>query len=50
MATIKKFEELEIWKSARILCKKGVELTKTENFAKDFTLAGQIKASSIQKY
>ncbi|OPZ30546.1 MAG: hypothetical protein BWZ00_00917 [Bacteroidetes bacterium ADurb.BinA174] len=47
MATIKHFEDLEIWKDARILCKQiRYLLLKDESFAKDFTLRNQISGSS----
>jgi len=39
------FEELKVWK-ARILCQKIFELTKNENFCKDFKLINQILGSS----
>lgn len=44
MATITKFEDLEIWKLGRILAKEIYELTKT--FGKEFRLTDQMKASS----
>ena len=44
MATITKFEDLEIWQLARILCKKVYELTMS--FKKKFRLVDQMKASS----
>jgi four helix bundle protein len=46
MATIKRFEDLEIWQLARQLCKEIFELTLRENFAKDFSLKDQIRTSS----
>jgi four helix bundle protein len=46
MATIKRFEDLEIWQLARQLCKEIFELTLRENFTKDFSLKDQIRASS----
>jgi four helix bundle protein len=44
MATITKFEDLEIWQLARILCKKVYELTMS--FKKEFRLTEQMKSSS----
>lgn len=47
MATINHFEELEIWQSARILCKEIREtICKNNNFLKDFALRDQITRSS----
>jgi four helix bundle protein len=46
MATIKQFEDLEIWQNARMICKKVNDLTKKENFKKDFSLVDQIRRSS----
>jgi len=46
VATIKRFEDLEIWQMARELCKEIFELTLRDNFSKDFSLKDQIRASS----
>jgi len=46
MATIKRFEDLEIWQKARIFCKKIFQMTNYEKFSKDFRLKDQIRASS----
>lgn len=46
MATIKQFEDLDVWQKARMICKKINDLTKKENFRKDFSLVDQIKRSS----
>ncbi len=46
MATINRFEDLEIWKKARILCKDIHVCTLNSPFNKDFTLRDQIKGSS----
>ncbi|MBI3137531.1 MAG: four helix bundle protein [Sphingobacteriales bacterium] len=46
MATITRFEDLEIWKLAREQAKEIFELTRTDDFAKDFNLRNQIRASS----
>ena len=44
MATITKFEDLEIWKMSRIQCKNIFELVK--NFKSEYALINQINASS----
>ncbi|MGC3978674.1 MAG: four helix bundle protein [Paludibacteraceae bacterium] len=46
MATIKRFEDLEVWQKARGVCKLVKTLTEKENFSKDFSLKDQIKRSS----
>jgi four helix bundle protein len=46
MATITKFEDLEIWKLAREQAKEIYQLTKDGSFAKDFDLKNQINASA----
>lgn len=46
MATIKSFEELEIWQMARSFSKKVFELTCEGKFARDFSLKDQINGST----
>lgn len=46
MATITKFEDLEVWKLAREQAKAIYILTKDSSFAKDFELKNQINASA----
>ncbi|WP_396137629.1 four helix bundle protein [Flavobacterium sp.] len=46
MATIKKFEDLEIWKEARKLSKEIITIAKESDLKTDFRLKDQIKASS----
>ena len=46
MATINRFEDLDIWKKARVLCKKIFLKTQDHDFAKDYSLKDQIKRSS----
>ena len=46
MSTIKCFEDLRCWKSARELCKLIYRFSKKEKFSKDFSLVNQIKNSS----
>jgi four helix bundle protein len=45
MATIQKFEDLEIWHLARSLCQKIYPLTFTDPIAKDFRYKDQIRGS-----
>jgi len=46
MATIKKFEDLEIWQRARSLCRKVYPLTLRAPISKEYRLADQMKGSS----
>jgi four helix bundle protein len=46
MATIRKFEDLDIWQLARQLSKEIKLLTDTEIFSKEFKLKDQMKRSS----
>lgn len=46
MATIEKFEDLDIWKEARILSKEIILLSKNTELKTDFKLRDQIKGSS----
>jgi four helix bundle protein len=46
MATIKKFEDLEIWNNARVLSLKVFELTNNDFFSKDFRFKSQIRAAA----
>ncbi|WP_264566124.1 four helix bundle protein [Flavobacterium sp. N3904] len=46
MATIKRFEDLEIWQDARKLSKEVIVISKETNLKTDFRLKDQIKASS----
>ena len=46
MATIQKFEDLEVWKKSRILCNSIYPLTTIGSFERDFKLRDQINASS----
>ena len=43
---IERFEDMEIWKEARELCRYVFDLTSKELFSKDFKLRDQIRASS----
>jgi four helix bundle protein len=46
MATIQKFEELEIWQLARAYAKDIYNITKYPEFFRDFKLTGQIRGAS----
>ena len=46
MATIKKFEDLEMWKLSRDLCKRIGDLIDKERLNKNYRLIGQIEGSS----
>lgn len=46
MATISRFEGLEVWKKSRIYCREVFALTQLNGFEKDFSLKNQINASS----
>jgi four helix bundle protein len=47
MATVKRLEDLECWKEARVLVKKVYELTNRKKFAGDFELKNQIRRSAV---
>jgi len=46
MATVRKFEDLEVWQKSRQLCQKIFELMQKETFSRDFELKNQISRSS----
>jgi len=46
MATIQRFEDLEVWKKAREICKYISQITHKDQFSRDFSLKDQIKRSS----
>ncbi len=46
MATVKKFEDLEIWQLSRILCKGIFEIIENTNLKSNYRLANQIDGSS----
>ncbi|HRN55202.1 MAG TPA: four helix bundle protein [Agriterribacter sp.] len=46
MPTILKFEELEIWKQARVLSLKVFQFTQKEIFAKEYRFKDQIKSAA----
>lgn len=45
MATIRRFEDLEIWQLARSLCKKIYDITNKDPFSKDYRFKDQIRAA-----
>jgi four helix bundle protein len=47
MATIKYFQDLQIWQKARGLNKEIYQLTESPSFAKDFSLKDQMRRASI---
>jgi four helix bundle protein len=47
MSTIKRFEDLECWKEARVLVRQIYELTKKKKFSMDFELKNQIRRSAV---
>jgi len=46
MATVTRFEDLEIWQQAREVCKKVRKISETTSLSKDFSLKDQILRSS----
>jgi four helix bundle protein len=46
MATIKRFEDLEMWKISRSLCSDIGDLIDADKFKKNYRLIGQIEGSS----
>ena len=46
MATINQFEDLEIWKKARIICNIKFEIAENSELKRDFKLYNQINVSS----
>ena len=46
MATINRFEDLEVWKLAREIAQNIYLITKQENFTHEYKLKEQVKSSS----
>jgi len=44
---VKNFEDIEIWKDARLLAKAIYQMTKDTGFAKDFALRDQIRRAAM---
>ncbi len=47
MAGVKSFEDLEVWKASRKLCKEIYIITNHDKFSKDYSLKDQIRRSAI---
>lgn len=47
MAKIERFEDLEVWKDAMLLCESTYKLTNEKSFSVDFALKDQIRRSAI---
>ena len=47
MATVERFEDLDVWQNARTLTNRVYEHTRQEPFANDFGLRGQIQRASV---
>lgn len=47
MSSVKKFEDLEVWKNASELAIQIYQLTLSQNFKSDFSLRDQIRRSAI---
>ena len=46
MSTIERFEDLDLWKQAREMCKLIYQFTNKDMFSKDFRLKDQIRGAS----
>lgn len=44
---VRVFEDLEVWKESRRLTQRIYQLTKNENFSKDFALRDQIRRAAV---
>lgn len=44
---VKQFEDLEVWKAARLLTQSIYRLTQTEPFSKDFALRDQLRRATV---
>lgn len=47
MASVKRFEDLEIWQLARALVNQVYDVTRKEDFSKDFGLKDQMRRASV---
>ena len=47
MGTVKRFEDFEVWKAARILANLVYDLTETPTFRKDFGLCDQLRRAAV---
>jgi len=47
LGKIKRFEDIQVWQKARELTKQLYKITKNAQFAKDFSLRGQVRRAAI---
>jgi four helix bundle protein len=47
MSTINRFEDLQVWKTARILNKKVYELSQKGSISRDFSFRDQVRIASV---
>jgi four helix bundle protein len=47
MATVQRFEDLEVWKRARVLTNKVYDASNAGSFARDFALRDQMRKAAI---
>jgi len=47
MAGVKSFEDLEVWKASRKLCKEIYIITNHDKFSKDYSFKDQVRRSAI---
>jgi four helix bundle protein len=47
MATVTRFEELQVWQKARSMNKAVYEMTRSKGFARDFAMVDQFRRASI---
>ena len=47
MATVERFEELEVWKTARVLTRRVYELTSAGTFSRDFGMRDQLQRAAV---
>jgi len=47
MTRIEKFEDIEAWQRARVLCREIYKVTAQENFGRDRGLCGQIRRAAV---
>jgi len=47
MAAAKRFEELRVWQSARIMVQQVYQITREGSFARDFGLRDQIQRAAV---
>jgi four helix bundle protein len=47
MASFSRFEDIQAWQKARKVTKRIYQITRNENFSKDYSLRDQIRRSSV---